>query len=162
MGLDCNRTQEMKEILEHFQAVILQVDLLSRLRQSTGESGEHGERLRIKRTGDYKKGMTCSMVEPGHSPASAFQEDSIQKLVLQNTNDEQMHETEAISSRNIEASESIATMEIEFSAGSTFLTPQKTKLLKLTDPKMQQKHSSQKLQRARKEVLLVQLLAIPL
>ncbi|RLM54270.1 hypothetical protein C2845_PM10G12120 [Panicum miliaceum] len=31
-----------------------------------------------------------------------------------------MHEAEAISSRNIEASESIATMEIEFSAAETF------------------------------------------
>uniref|UniRef100_A0A0A8XNZ3 Uncharacterized protein n=1 Tax=Arundo donax TaxID=35708 RepID=A0A0A8XNZ3_ARUDO len=77
-----------------------------------------------------EEGSTLSTVESGHLADLTLEEDSIQKLVLENTSDEHMHETELISSKICEAN---VTSKAEFPLGSKFVTPLKNKMM--TDPK---------------------------
>ncbi|XP_062231680.1 uncharacterized protein LOC133929095 [Phragmites australis] len=130
------RTQDMKEVLEHSQAAILQIDSSSRSRQSISESDEQGERLKrnIPRDCKTEEGVTLSAVRSGHLAASTFEEDSIQKLALENTNDEHIHETEPICSKKVKICEANVSPPSEFMVGSKFVTPQKNKLMDSAEP----------------------------
>jgi len=125
----------MKKVLEHSQAASLQVDPPSELRQSTSERGEHGERLKCNLSLICSKmeGVVLSTVKSGHLAASTSEEGSIQ--VIENTNDEQMHENEPISWENVKICEANATSQAELPVASTFVTPQKKKLAEVTDTK---------------------------
>jgi len=129
------RTRGMKKVLEHSQAASLQVDPPSELRQSTSERGEHGERLKcnLSLIGSKMEGVVLSTVKSGHLAASTSEEGSIQ--VIENTNDEQMHENEPISWENVKICEANATSQAELPVASTFVTPQKKKLAEATDTK---------------------------
>ena len=129
------RTRGMKKVLEHSQAASLQVDPPSELRQSTSERGEHGERLKCNLSLICSKmeGVVLSTVKSGHLAASTSEEGSIQ--VIENTNDEQMHENEPISWENVKICEANATSQAELPVASTFVTPQKKKLAEVTDTK---------------------------
>ena len=129
------RTRGMKKVLEHSQAASLQVDPPSELRQSTSERGEHGERLKcnLSLIGSKMEGVVLSTVKSGHLAASTSEEGSIQ--VIENTNDEQMHENEPISCENVKICEANATSQVELPVASTFVTPQKKKLAEVTDTK---------------------------
>ena len=129
------RTRGMKKVLEHSQAASLQVDPPSELRQSTSERGEHGERLKcnLSLIGSKMEGVVLSTVKSGHLAASTSEEGSIQ--VIENTNDEQMHENEPISWENVKICQANATSQVELPVASTFVTPQKNKLAEVTDTK---------------------------
>ncbi|TVU33956.1 hypothetical protein EJB05_15773 [Eragrostis curvula] len=133
------RIQKMKEVPEHSQAAILQVDPSSRLIQSTSETVVEMESLKLNLPTYYKmEGAILSSVQPSHSGVSTCKEGSIHKLILQNANDEHMHETEPEFSRNsskkIEICETSATPESEFMVGSKFVTPQKIRLMDSAHP----------------------------
>lgn len=101
------RIHDMKEVLEHSLAAILQVESPSLLRQSTSKSDEHGKRLK------------CNLpIEGG---------------VLENTIDDQTHETDPISSEKVKILE--ATSQAELTVESTFVTPLKKKPMLVTVPK---------------------------
>ncbi|RLN24765.1 uncharacterized protein C2845_PM07G10540 [Panicum miliaceum] len=127
------RTRDMKKVLEHSQAASLQVDLPSELRQSTSERGEHGERLKCNLPLIDSKMEGSIFLKSGHLAASTSEEGSIQ--VIENTNDEQMHETEPISCENVKICEANATSQAEVPVALAFVTPQKKKLTEVTDTK---------------------------
>jgi len=128
------RAQDMKKVFEHSQAASLQVDSPSELRQSTSERGGHGERLKcnLPLIDSKMEGVVLSTAKSGHLAASTS-EDSIQ--VIENTNDEQMHETKPISCEDVKICEANATSQAELPVASTFVTPQKKKLAEVTDTK---------------------------
>ncbi|TVU45595.1 hypothetical protein EJB05_05085 [Eragrostis curvula] len=140
------RIQKMKEVPEHSQATILQVDPSSRLIQSTSERVVEAESLKLNLPTDciIEEGAILSSVQPSQSAVSTCEEGSIRKLVLENANDEHMHEAEADDSRNsskirnsskkIEICEASVTPESEFMAGSKFVTPQKNKMMDSANP----------------------------
>ncbi|CAO2203659.1 unnamed protein product [Urochloa humidicola] len=125
------RTQDIQKVLEHFQAASLQADLPSRLRQSTSERAEHGERLKSNLPIDCKmeEGTVMSAVNPGHLVASTSEEDSTR--VIEN----RMHEAEPIFCEKVNICEANATSQAELPVGLTFVTPQKKKLTEATDTK---------------------------
>lgn len=129
-GNNSNTTRDTDEILEHYQAAIWQGNPPFGLRQSTSERGEHGERLNCNIPIDSKmeEGVVLSM-KPGNLVGSTSEDDSIR--VLENTNDEQMHETKAISSEKVKKCEAKATSQAEVPVGSAFVTPQKKKLIEV-------------------------------
>ncbi|PUZ56363.1 hypothetical protein GQ55_5G290300 [Panicum hallii var. hallii] len=129
------RTRDMKTVLEHSQAASLQVDSPSELRQSTSERGEHGERLKcnLPLIDSKMEGVVVPTAKSGHLAASTPEEGSIQ--VIENTNDEHMHETEPISCENVKICEANATSQAELPVAATFVTPQKKKLTEVTGTK---------------------------
>jgi len=128
------RAQDMKKVFEHSQAASLQVDSPSELRQSTSERGGHRERLKcnLPLIDSKMEGVVLSTAKSGHLAASTS-EDSIQ--VIENTNDEQMHETKPISCEDVKICEANATSQAELPVASTFVMPQKKKLAEVTDTK---------------------------
>jgi len=129
------RAQDMKKLLEHSQAASLQVDSPSELRRSTSERGGHGERLKynLPLIDSKIEGVVLSTAKSGHLGASTSEDSSIQ--VIENTNDEQMHENEPISWENVKICEANATSQVELPVASKFVTPQKKKLAEVTDTK---------------------------
>jgi hypothetical protein len=118
------RIQDRKKVLEHSQAASLHVD---------SERGEHGERLKCNLPVDCKmeEGTVLSTAKHGHLAASTSEEVSTQ--VTEITNDKQMHETEPISHEKVKTCESNATWQAELPVGLTYVTPQKKKLMEVTD-----------------------------
>jgi hypothetical protein len=155
------RIQDRKKVLEHSHAASLHVDSPSRLRQSTSERGEHGERLKCNSPIDcnMEEGAVLSKAEPGNLAASTSEEVSTQ--VTEITNDEQVHETEPISREKVKIWEATATSQAELPVGLTYVTPQKQKLMEVNDSK-DSAGQLQEVRQARKKRIVAQLLAIPL
>ncbi|KAL6607974.1 hypothetical protein ACP70R_041037 [Stipagrostis hirtigluma subsp. patula] len=132
------RTQDMKRVLEHSQTAILQAAASSLLIQSASERAERGEKLKPDLPKDCRieEGLILPMLECGQDlAASTCEDDSMQKVALENVNDGGMHETEPISSKKITICKDNVSLKTEFPIGSKFVTPQKIKLTGVTGPK---------------------------
>ncbi|KAG8051741.1 hypothetical protein GUJ93_ZPchr0001g31249 [Zizania palustris] len=84
---------------------------------------------------DSLEGVVSLSVELNQSATATEQEDISQKTVVSITDGKCIKETESITAVKIKVCESDVLLKAEFPVGSTFVTPQKRKLMDVMDPK---------------------------
>uniref|UniRef100_J3L0Q3 Uncharacterized protein n=2 Tax=Oryza brachyantha TaxID=4533 RepID=J3L0Q3_ORYBR len=129
------RSVSVKEGIEYSQAAVSQPESSSQMKQPTHQNNEHEERPLPDLLDEcMEKEVASSSVEPNQSAAATDQEDVSQKMIVTSTN-ESMHETEPVSANKIEMCQSDVPLKAEFPVGSSFVTPQKNKVMDVKGPK---------------------------
>ncbi|KAL5228758.1 hypothetical protein ABZP36_017023 [Zizania latifolia] len=129
------RLVTIKEGLDHFQAAASQLESSSGLKRSSVEKNENEEMPIPNLLNDSMEGVVSSSVELNQSTTATEQEDISQKIVVSSTVGKCIQETESVSAVKIKVCESDVLLKAEFPVGSTFVTPQKRKLMDVMDPK---------------------------